>query len=182
MKLDVYKCFIPECCLDTLLVEVLLNKSYAVNHGKGNSSVAAKMKKGKMIDSFAVGIIDKDKIKLKELDEFETIDMLNKQNLKFFKHPTRPHYFVQICPAIEKWIISECEKAHISLANYELPGDVKGLAKLKAVAQRDDVRFKKLFKDLAANDNCDEMQELLKWLIFLRDNNYSANIDLLING
>ncbi len=44
MPFDVYKAFIPECFLDTNLVEVLLNKPLSVNHKKGNSTVAVQMK------------------------------------------------------------------------------------------------------------------------------------------
>jgi len=179
MKIDIYKCFIPECCLDTLLIEVLLKRSNAVNHGKGNSSVASKMKEERMLDCFAVGIIDKDKIEVKDLAEYESIEKLNKEQLKLFRHPVRPHYIIQICPAIEKWILNECRKAGISLTNYELPDDVKKLAKMKSQTQRSDPRFKRLFKDMAANENCDEAQELLRWLEYLRDNNFNANTDLL---
>ena len=59
----------PECFLDTNLVEFLLGKTNSVNHKKGNSSVAAKMNEKRFLNSFIVGIIDDDKIKIKELED-----------------------------------------------------------------------------------------------------------------
>ena len=63
MLFDIHACFMPECFLDTNLVEFLLEKTNSVNHKKGNSSVAAKMNEKRFLDSFLVGIIDDDKIK-----------------------------------------------------------------------------------------------------------------------
>ena len=48
MPFDVYKCFMPECYLDTNLVEVLLNKPYTVNHKKGNSSIVKAMESDRL--------------------------------------------------------------------------------------------------------------------------------------
>lgn len=177
MKLDVYKCFIPECYLDTALVEVLLNRGNAVTHSKGNSSVIAKM--NKMLDSFAVGIIDQDKVVLKDLAQFKIEERLSKQYLKLFKHPKRQHYIIQICPAIEEWIINQCEKGNIIPSDHGLPNDKKGMVKMKDITQRNDIRFKKLFKEMSINNNCDEIQEMLRWLTFFKDHNYQTNLDLL---
>lgn len=84
MSFDVYKCFLPECNLDTLLVEVLLQKPFLVNHQKGNSLIAAKMDSNALKNTFAVGIIDQNKIKLRALDKFIKIEKLSKKGLKIF--------------------------------------------------------------------------------------------------
>lgn len=169
----------PECYLDTNLVEFLLGRANSVNHKKGMSSVAAKMKEKRFADSFAVAIIDDDKRRLKELDECLKIERLWHRGLKLFKQPQKQHYFIQLSPAIEKWILRECEKANIDLALYNLPVNFLDLKNMKGYTQRNDERFKKLFEDMLQNENCDEMIELKRWLLFLKQNNYNTNIDLL---
>jgi hypothetical protein len=178
--LSIYDCFIPECNLDTALIEVLLSTSNSVNHSKGNSGVVGKMKE-KLSDSFALGIIDRDKIVVKGLEEFDQINRLSKECLKLFSHPSREHYIIQICPAIERWLLKECSKGGIipSDLKYGLPDNVKKMADLKHKTQRGDIRFKRLFNDMLANESCDEIRELKRWLLFFRENNYKSNIDLL---
>ncbi len=169
----------PECYLDTNLVEFLLERPNSVNHKKGNSSVAAAMREKRFEDSFVVGIIDDDKRKLKELEDCMAYENLWCKGLKIFKRPERQHYFIQLSPAIEKWILNECDKGKIDLAAYNLPGSFSELKNMKGFTQRNDQRFKKLFADMMLNENCDEIIELKRWLIFLKENNYKTNIDLL---
>ncbi|MCW3115634.1 MAG: hypothetical protein JWR18_4030 [Segetibacter sp.] len=181
MLFDVYKCFLPECYLDTLLVEVLLNKPFSVNHKKGNSSIAVVMNNSPLKDRFAVGIIDEDKVRLKELDTFIHVERLRKNGLKIYRHSNKNHFFIQICPAVERWILKECEKASIDIAadRYRLPNTLKGLKAMKGLTQRSDERFKRLFRDMSENESCDELIELRRWLLFFRENNYNSNLDLL---
>ncbi len=183
MSFDVYKCFLPECNLDTLLVEVLLQKPFSVNHQKGNSSIAARMNSNILRNNFAVGIIDEDKIELKALEDFYKVERLTHNGLKFFEHrdSKKKHFFIQICPAIEKWILNESKKGKIDIGDekYNLPNTLKDLVSLKSVSQRDDQRFKILFLDMLNNEKCDEIITLRKWLLFLKENHYNSNIDLL---
>lgn len=65
----------PECYLDTNLVEVLLNAPDSVNHQKGNTKIAVLMQ-NRLVDNFAVALIDDDKRKLRVLDEFEKVERL----------------------------------------------------------------------------------------------------------
>lgn len=169
----------PECFLDTNLVEFLLERPNSVNHKKGNSSVAGTMKDKRFEDSFVVGIIDDDKRKLKELEDCLDYKNLWLKGLKIFKKPEKQHYFIQLSPAIEKWILNECEKGNIDLEKYNLPGNFQELKNLKGLTQRNDQRFKKLFREMADNQKCDEMIELKRWLLFLKQNNYNTNLDLL---
>ena len=181
MLFDVYKCFLPECNLDTILVEVLLHKVFSVNHQKGNSSIAARMKVKYLKNSFAVGIIDEDKIELKALQSFTEITRLTKKGLKIFEHkdPERHHYFIQICPAIEKWILTESKKGEINIKKYNLPDSLSELVALKSLSQRNDQRFKLLFQDMLQNEKCDEIITLRNWLLFLKKNHYNSSLDLL---
>lgn len=179
MPFDVHKCFMPECYLDTNLVEVLLECQDAVNHKKGNSSVIEAMAGDRMKDNFVVGLIDDDKVKVKRLEEFKKIERLWKQGLKMFKHPDKSQYVIQVSPAIEKWLLNECVKGGISPEEYSLPTELEGLRALKGLSQRKDERFRKLFRSMLENEKCDEIKELKRWLIFLRETNYKTNLDLL---
>ena len=58
MMKDLY--FVPECYVDTNLVESLLETD-GVNHQKGCNTVVNTMKGKVLNDGFSVGIIDSDK-------------------------------------------------------------------------------------------------------------------------
>jgi hypothetical protein len=178
MPFDVYKSFMPECFLDTNLVEVLLNKPDSVNHKKGNSTIAVQMKT-KLANNFVVALIDDDKRKLKELEEFGKVERLWRPGLRLFTHHVRKHNFIQLSPAIERWILTECEKGGITLSDYDLPDSIDKLKDLKGISQRKDARFNNLFRMMLQNEKCDEISELHRWLIFFRDNHYNTNIDSL---
>ncbi|MGN6490799.1 MAG: hypothetical protein ACTHLE_02285 [Agriterribacter sp.] len=169
----------PECFLDTNLVEALLNKPNAVNHKKGNSSIINAMENERLRDGFVVALIDDDKVKVKALEGYIKIDRLWKATLKLFKHPERNHFVIQVSPAIEKWIITECAKGNINMQEFGLPADLNGLRRMKGLTQRNDDRFKELFKRMLSVKACDEIIEMKRWLIFFRDNNIQTNIDLL---
>lgn len=178
MPFDVYKSFLPECFLDTNLVEVLLNRPVSVNHQKGNSKIAVLMA-NRLANNFVVALIDDDKRKLQALEEFRKVSRLCRLRLRLYNHPARKHFFIQVSPAIEKWILAECDKGGINLSDYNLPSDLKGLKDLKSGTQRNDVRFSQLFRDMLQNERCDEIIELHRWLTFFRDNHYNSNIEAL---
>ena len=113
------------------------------------------------------------------MDDFEKVERLWRPGLKLFSHPVRKHYFIQLSPAIERWLLAECEKGGITLSDYDLPASLSELKDLKGISQRKDKRFSKLFVDMLQNEACDEMIELQRWLLFFRNNNYKANLDLL---
>lgn len=164
--------------MDTNLVEVLLNKPDTVNHQKGISSIAILMR-GQLSDTFVVALIDDDKQKLALLKEFSKVERLSRTSLTLFRHAVRKHFFIQLSPAIETWLIEESAKGEINFSDYGLPDSINGLKRLKGLPQRKDPRFSKLFKDMLQNEKCDEIIELKRWLIFFRDNTYNSNIDLL---
>src|SRR5882762_3666354 len=97
------RCIIPECYIDSCLIEVLL---YAdrdhVNHQKGNGTVAREMK-NKFGDAFCIGIIDEDRKMLDYLIEFNPVT--ETISLKLWKHKTKHHYMIQMRPVIESWIL-----------------------------------------------------------------------------
>ena len=63
---------IPECYVDTNLIETLVPTAKGYNHQKGCNNVVKVMKE-KLSDKFAVGIVDKDKRQVSYVNEFEEI-------------------------------------------------------------------------------------------------------------
>lgn len=169
----------PECFLDTNLVEALLNKPYTVNHKKGNSSILKAMEESRLKDHFVVALIDDDKVKVRALENYRKVDRLCKTSLKLFMHTGRKHFVIHVSPAIEKWIMTECEKGQINIDAFGLPGDISGLRRMKGLSQRNDSQFKTLFKQMIAGEACDKIIEMKRWLLFFSDNNIQTNINFL---
>lgn len=171
------KCIIPECYIDSCLIEVLLvaDKDY-VNHDKGNGSVAKKMKEG-FKDDFCLGIIDEDKEPIDYLKEFN--ERKATEYLKLWKHEQKHHYIIQIRPVIEKWFVRICNENEINLTEFDLPTDLKSLMRItKSISSRKDERFIKLFKQMK-NKNCQPLMKFKEWVEFLKINKHNSNLDLL---
>jgi hypothetical protein len=174
------ECIIPECYIDSCLIEVLLfaDRNH-VNHQKGNGTVAREMKI-KFAETFCVGIIDQDRKQLDYLEEFNLAVEAN--SLKLWKHKSGHHYMIQICPVIEEWILSVCNQTEVLLKKYDLPESLLGLKKeTKSIASKKDQRFVKLFKELVKEKN-ESVVRLQSWLKYLKDNKYNADINQLKNG
>ncbi len=168
---------IPECYIDTNLVETLVPPNKGYNHQKGCGTVTSVMK-SKFKDNFAVGIIDKDKQQVDYLKEFTLVHQFN--NLLLHKHQSRHHYIIQISPALERFLISGAENAEISLADFDLPLDFDRLKKIsKSVNSKDDPRFKKLIRTILKAE-APEFVKLSSWIRYLKDNNYNFQLDEFI--
>lgn len=163
---------IPECYVDTNLIETLLNAG--CNHQKGCNQVAGVMK-GKFADRFAVGIIDGDKRRPGYLDEFDELG--STAHLKAYRHRERAHYIIVINPAIEKLIIDSAEAASISLEDYDLAPDLEGLKQqTKRVMSNRDDRFKRLFMVLKEGGDMMRLRDLLG---YLREHRYECGEEIV---
>lgn len=171
---------IPECYVDTCLAEVLLQAGKKhVNHQKGNGTVAGKMKDW-FGDAFCVGMIDEDRKPLDYLKEFDL--KVSQGNLKLWKHRTKHHYMIQLCPVIEVWIINECAVREIPLAGFGLPTELRSLLKVtKSIGVEADDRFVQLFKEMVRLQ-CESVIRLKNWIEYLKQEKYKADINKLING
>jgi hypothetical protein len=173
-------CIIPECYVDSCLIEVLLyaNREH-VNHQKGNGTVAHEMK-NKFANDFCIGIIDEDRKQLDYLAEFNL--EINANDLKLWKHRFWPQYMIQICPVMEDWILSISSQIGVNLQDYGLPEAMIDLKKVtKSVASKTDQRFIQLFKDLVKKESKSAIK-LKNWLEYLKANKYNADINQLNNG
>jgi hydrogenase maturation factor HypF (carbamoyltransferase family) len=168
--------FIPECFVDTNLIETLVPPVRQYNHQKGCGTVTKVMRE-KFADRFAVGIIDKDKHAVDYLNEFD--EVYNDGSLLLYKHKIKHHYIIQISPAMERFILSNANAIGISLEDYQLPSDLTLLKKeSKTVNTKNDRRFKQLFKTLI-NNGAPEIQRLRAWIDYLKEQNYLAYLNTL---
>ncbi len=167
---------IPECFVDTNLIETLVPPQKQYNHQKGCGTVT-KVVQEKFSDRFALGIIDKDK---KEVDYLKAFDEVTQHgSLLLHKHPTWHHYIIQISPAIERFILESAAQAGIMLEDFNLPSDLPRLMKAsKTVNSKNDSRFKNLFRALQ-DANVPDIQLISAWIQYLKDNMYAADMEVL---
>lgn len=167
---------IPECYIDTNLVETLVPPKTRYNHQHGCTTVAKKMKEN-FPDSFALGIIDKDKNEIDYLSEFDVI--ATSGSLLLHKHKTKNHFFIQVNPAMERFILNNAAAVNLNLADFGLPTDLDQLRKYsKLVRSKDDIRFKKLFKAIFKNGT-DEFKRMAAWIRYMKENPYSIDLNTL---
>ena len=168
---------IPECYIDTCLTETITSCFNRFNHQKGCGTVSKVMRE-KFGDSFALGIIDKDKMEISYLQEFDMIS--SKDSLYLYKHRTKHHYIIQIAPAIEKFFLNAAEEKNIDITRFGLPIGLKELTKItKQISDKDEADFKKfrqLFKELSDSS---EFVKLANLIQYLGNNMYKVDIDEL---
>jgi hypothetical protein len=152
---------VPECYVDTNLMNVLLGK--ACNHQKGCATVCKQLDE-KLADQFAIAVIDQDKRQPKATEQYDEIG--RNSHLIVCKHKDRPHYLILINPAIERFILFAANELGVCLSDYQLPDDLDELKKLtKSVDAKDDTAFEHLFKHLRDASNIKCLYNLLHYLL-----------------
>ena len=167
---------VPECYVDTNLISTLISSK--VNHQYGCSKVSCILEQT-MKDRFAVGIIDKDKkIKnLKYVDQFTLI--AQREHLELYKHPSKPHYFILIKPAADKFIMDSAAAIGVNLADYGFPTSLKAFIKVtKQEDSNENPIITRLIKDI---EESPEVKALKTSLAYLLERNFSVNVDELKN-
>ncbi len=171
---------VPECYIDTMLVQTLVPPKKRYNHQHGCSEVSNEMELYHLKDKFAVGIIDNDKKKAKYLRSFLEIDG-NACGVKLFKHAQNHQYYIQISPAIESWILEVCKQEEIDIAEFGLPNTLRALTKItKPQSSIKDRRFIHLFECFKKSEN-KSVQKLVGWISLLKEKNYQVDINELKN-
>lgn len=171
-------CFIPECFVDTNLLETLVPPQKQYNHQKGCGTVTKVMKE-KFKNDFSVGIIDKDKKQVDYLNEFELV--INSDPIFLHKHKSKHHYIIQISPAIEQFMLSEAAGAGVDITAYDLPSELLKLTKIaKSTTSKNDSRFKRFFNALIQN-KASNLIRLKKWIKYLKTETYKADVDAMRN-
>lgn len=165
---------VPECYVDTNLISTLVDA--AVNHQKCCTKVTSTLNKT-FSNNFAIGIIDRDKVEPKYVDEFQEVAIHG--HLQLLLHKQRPHYLITISPAVEMLIIDSASEIGLDLKTYGLSSDLNILKKLtKKVTSNTDTNFTKLFKDLRSSSDFTVLSNALNYLI---DNKFNSDADKLTN-
>lgn len=158
----------PECFVDTNLIEYLLNAG--VNHQHCCSKVVGQLK-STFADKFAIGIIDKDKVQLGYIQECDII--ATTEHLTLMKHRERHQYLITIAPAVDKFVLDCAQKQIVDVKAFGLPSElIKFTKESKSVSSNSDPRFKSLF---AAIKNNSEIHTLKMALKYLCENQYSSD-------
>lgn len=166
---------IPECYIDTNLVETLVCHG-GCNHQKGCNQVAKVMRE-KFADRFAVGIIDADKRRPGYLSEFR--EVASSEHLKLFRHPVHKHFMILVHPAADGFILSCAEAAQIKLNDYQFSPVLKEFtAQTKNVMSNEDARFKHLFKSMR---DVGEMKLFSSVLTYLIEASYGVDDVVIIS-
>ena len=160
---------IPECYIDTNLIEFLLNAKVNHQHSCNNVIKALNDKK----DEFAIGIIDNDKRKVAYINDCKEI--IKTKHLTLFKHKERNQYLITIYPAADGFILDCTIEQGVDVSNFELPINLKDFLKeTKTITSNKDQRFKKLFKEIK---NHKEISLLQKVLTYLCENKYQSDVE-----
>lgn len=160
----------PECYVDTNLIEYLLN--IGVNHQHCCSKVVGLLKT-KFRDSFAIGIIDKDKVELGYIKDCDEIAAT--RHLILMKHKAQHQYLIMIKPAIDRFILDCAKEQRVDTSAFGIPSTLKDFTKIsKSNTSNKDQRFRLLFK---AIDNNKEIRNLKNTLMYLCDNKYSIDLN-----
>ena len=167
----------PECYIDTTLVESLLFAK--VNHKHSCNEVAKEMKSGKYKDTFAVGIIDNDKRKLSYIDEFDEIGRTD--NLTFLKHKVKHQYLIKVGKehkAMETFIKENVSALGMKMEDFGLPSDLDTLieATKDSITTPKDPRLLKLCKVLRQSPEVYKLKNVLGYLV---TNKYNAKVETL---
>lgn len=173
------KSILTECYGDTILIEKLIPTLVGYNKQHGCAAVANKVKEH---NGFRLGIIDNDKRRIKYLDEFEEIDSI-KNSLILMKHKDSKihHYFILICPALEKWILEICEASAINLEDFEIGHSLEGLKKVtKSAISKYDTKLHSLFRQIKKLENSNlSVNTLIRWVTLLKEKNYIVTVEEL---
>ena len=162
MAQQFFNYIIPECYVDTNLIETLV-KAQGCNHQKGCNQVCKVMKE-KFADRFAVGIIDADKRQPSYLAEFNKIG--ERGHLQVLKHEAKPHFIILISPAIDQFILDSAAEQNIDLTDFNLPAELQLFTRqTKNVLSNKDKRFRTLFAALESASEISILKDLLTYFI-----------------
>jgi len=103
---------LPECYADTLLIEML---GFEPNHKLGIGAVKNSLAKNYK-NRLAVGVIDNDKKKPSDFDEFKVVT--EKDGIKRCQKEDTKHTLLVISPAFEDWIFENAKAVDVDPIIY----------------------------------------------------------------
>lgn len=172
MKRNKFLDVMPECYVDTNLIEYLLGAG--VNHQHCCSKVVMQLNTT-FAERFAVGIIDRDKIRLGYIHNCD--QLAGTEHLTLMKHRERCQYLIMVSPAIDGFILDCAYEQGVDTESFGIPSELKKFTELsKSVSSNSDKRFKSLF---ASIENNMEIRSLKLTLQYLCDNKYTSDDERL---
>lgn len=164
---------IPECYVDTNLIEYLM--SAGVNHQHSCTKVVGLLN-NQFKDKFAIGIIDKDKVQVGYIRE--CVEIAATEHLTLMKHRIRHQFLITVSPAADGFILDISSDEGIDTREYGLPSDLKEFTKVsKAVTSNTDDRFRNLFKAVRNNR---EFRNLRLALDYMVKHTYKTDLEELV--
>lgn len=138
---------IPECWADTLLVKIL--GFDRANHQGGIGRVLKTFEE-KFKNRQSVGIIDDDKEKPKDLDQF--IFSEEREKIRKLVKPNTSHTVLIVSPAFEDWVFKNAEAVQVDPATYGF-------------------RTRKYFRDVCKSAAVNNNQQVKQFLNTLKQKN-----------
>jgi hypothetical protein len=133
---------VPECHIDTLITQSILNLK--VNHAPSSGAVANTMKNN-LVNKKALGIVDNDKKRVPNyFNEFELVE--EKKGLELKKHKEKEHYLIVISPAADEWLYDAAIDLGIDLTTP--PYKIKNFKSFLQLTKSHKVAEKQNIKDL----------------------------------
>lgn len=173
--------FIPECYFDTVLLKKILQTNKRLMHRKGCNNVMRDLESERLKSLFAVALVDKDKT---ELNYLKTCKVLyDAEKIILWKHESRNHFIIQLNPPLEKWVLEILIENNLKIEDFGYSPNYKKL-KREIKADIDDESDEKLNKLLNAiiKTDCSTIKKIRAFLIYLKEKNYSVDINELKNG
>ena len=170
--------FVPECYFDTVLLKKLLQTNKRLVHRKGCNNVVNDLNSKRLESTFAVALIDKDKIELNYLKECKILYDADK--LILWKHANRNHFIIQLNPPLEKWVIEILDENKMIIEDF---GYSRNYKELKRQIKNDidyegDEKLNKLINAIIKTD-CATIKKIKSLLIYLKEKNYDVDINEL---
>jgi hypothetical protein len=183
MATNIELSIMPECYIDTKLIKILVPPKERYNHQKGCTTITNLMQK-QLKDSFAVGIVDRDKKELAYAQEFDLLCEVP-QSLQLYRHKNlqKHHYLIFIIPAIEKWILENSLSANLQIVDFGLPNSLNELRAITKTAKSEEnnqyaTHFNQLFQTLKIANPL-SIAVLSFWLTELKSKNYTIDLQEL---
>jgi hypothetical protein len=143
------------------MLKVITRNNPNLQHQRGCNNVS-KIMQEKYPNSLAIGIIDCDKKPPLYLSEFVEIEASGA--LKFYKHPTKLHYFITIFPAIEKFMLETAMQSNINPDDFNLPLNLDHLKTVtKSITSIKNANLERFYKALVRN-NADNFSQIAQWI------------------
>src|SRR6266516_3503571 len=115
------KALVPECKIDSLVVESLGFSFDDYDHKKGNGNVSRVMQQN--LSAKIIGIIDNDKRKPEYFTQFISLNT-NYSSVELLQHPqNKNHYIILLKPAADDFIFNLSLSARIEPSQFGLAND-----------------------------------------------------------